>query len=60
VTDIENLLVSKNQTKPSYERFFDKELPKVKHMRQVGVLAVVKVTKKVQHKLQNQGIPAVY
>ena len=59
-TDIENLLVSKNQTKPSYERFFDRELPKAKHMRQVGEVAVIKVTKKVQPKLQNRGIPAIY
>jgi hypothetical protein len=60
VTDTENLLVSKNQTKPSYERFFDKELPKAKHMRQVGEVAIIKVTKKVQPTLQNQVIPAIY
>ena len=29
-------------------------------MRQVGEVAVIKVTKKVQPKLQNHGIPAIY
>jgi hypothetical protein len=59
-TDIENLLVSKNPSKPSYERFFHRELPKAKHRRQVGQVAVIKVTKKVQPKLQNHGIHAIY
>lgn len=57
--DIENLLVAKNQTNPAFERFFDKELPKAKHMRQVGEVAVIKLTSGIGAKLENRGIPAM-
>ena len=60
VTDIENLLVSRGHTEPSFREFFNKDLPRAAHMRQFGEMGIIKVGKDIKGKLNNRGIPVMY
>ena len=60
VTDIENLLVSRGHTEPSYREFFEKDVPSASNMRQFGEMGIIKVGRDIKGKLSNRGIPVMY
>jgi hypothetical protein len=59
VTDVENLLVAKKQTKPAHEKFFEEELSKAECMRQFGEMGVIKTSNKIKGKLKDRGLSCV-
>ena len=60
VTDLENLLLSRNHAEPSHREFFKKDIPKAEQMRQFGEMGIVKTSKRIKGKLEDRGIPAMY
>jgi Reverse transcriptase (RNA-dependent DNA polymerase) len=59
-TDIENLLVKRNQEESPRLKFFEKDLPKPESLRQFGEMAIIKMGKEVKGKLTDRGIPVMY
>ncbi|MGL5934164.1 MAG: hypothetical protein ACRCZI_00925 [Cetobacterium sp.] len=59
-TDIENLLIKRNQPGPSRFEFFKKDLPKADSLRQFGEMAIIKLGREIQGKLSDRGIPVMY
>jgi transposase InsO family protein len=61
-TDVENCLVTEQNTVSSWSLFYGKEHPLVRNVRQFGEVAVVDDWKKRGHraKLDNRGKPALY
>jgi hypothetical protein len=57
---VENLLVSRVAEIPAYRAFFDKDLPKVQHLRQFGEIAVIKNVPSIKGKLTDRGLTVMY
>ena len=56
----ENLLVTKDKSKPSYELFFGKEHPHGRELRVFGEMGVVTLVRKINGKLVDRGINCMF
>ena len=56
----ENLILSKEKTKPSYELFYGKEHPHGRNLRMFGEMGVVKLQRKIKGKLVNRGASCMF
>jgi Reverse transcriptase (RNA-dependent DNA polymerase)/gag-polypeptide of LTR copia-type len=59
-TDVENLLIGRNEDQPARLAFFKKDLPKADNLKQFGEMAIIKMGGDVKGKLTNRGIPVMY
>ena len=59
-TDVENLLVSRNDNTPARTEFFEKDLAKADSLRQFGEMAIIKIGNNIKGKLDDRGIPVMY
>ena len=56
----ENLLVTNEKSKPSYESFYGKEHPKGRELRVFGEMGVVKLNRKIKGKLVDRGVNCMF